>query len=112
MSKQNELSLFNSPEYAVAYVRLQELNEEYSEIDSYITRSLHANSNSSEHVKALKEKKVNALLEGKNPDDIESEDYRNSLNKSYERKQLVRAAIEKQKQIITQERIIFSKLIP
>ncbi|MCH7518495.1 MAG: hypothetical protein IH964_05635 [Candidatus Dadabacteria bacterium] len=50
-------------------------------------------------------------MKGKDPNHVKSEDYHDSLDKSYERQQLVRAAIEKQSEIIDQERIIVSKEI-
>lgn len=61
------------------------LNGEYDEIDKLISVSLHDKSTLFENADALKDKKVNALLEGKDPNHVKSEDYRNSLDKSYER---------------------------
>ncbi len=108
MATQNQFSLMNDPGYADAYSKLRELNGEYAEIEKHISNLLsHLSSN--EHATALKDKKVQAIIDGQNPDEIKSEDYRDSLNKSYERKKLIRAAIDKQKTILSDERIRASK---
>jgi len=106
MSKLNEFSLMNHGGYKAAYDKLQELHGERDKVESEINKLLA--SESSEEAKIVKDKRIQALIDGKNPDDIKSTNYNESLDKCYERKRLINGAIEKQRKTIAEQRMIVS----
>ena len=109
MSSLGEFSLQNHEGYKAAYSKLQEFNGERDKVESEISKFLHTCD--SEEAKKVKDKRIQALIDGKNPDDIKSTNYNESLDKCYERKGLINGAIEKQRKTIAEQRMIASEEI-
>lgn len=109
MSNVSEYSLMNHGGYKAAYDKLQELNKERDSVESEINKLL--NTCESEEAKNVKDKKILAIIAGQDPDSVQEANYSVSLEKSYERKRLINAAIEKQRKNIAEQRMIASKEI-
>ena len=103
-----KFSILNHQGYKEAEGKLTDLKGQYNEVDRYI-----ATINSVDHeneFKSLKKKKVVAILNNEDPDDITQTDWREAYSKACDRRRLLLAALEEQKRFVKDQEVIASKI--
>src|SRR3990167_860006 len=103
-----KFSILNHQVYKEAEGKLTDLKGQYNEVDRYI-----ATINSVDHeneFKSLKKKKVVAILNNEDPDDITQTDWREAYSKACYRRRLLLAALEEQKRFVKDQEVIASKI--
>lgn len=102
MSAQSELSLMRDEQYVSAWNKLMELKDELIQVEENLRELNQKGPNDA--FKANLERKVDAVLSGRDPDTLEPSDWHGDMRKSRERKRLLSLAEEKQARIVGRER--------